>query len=273
MPEQIATTTLATRIPGHAVIDELLRSHEATSPRGPLARLFGVRPLSVDERSWYSGALGERAVGRMLAALDDSWTVLHGVPVGSGTSDIDHVVLGPGGVFTINTKHHPGQRVWVASRAFLVAGHKHPYLRNSEHEAERATKKLSSVLPGGLAVVPVIAIVDAQSITIRERPATVVVLNARSLLRWLRTRPVVLDAGQIASVVAVAVQPATWHSAPTTSTDPGTVLQRFEALHREVSQARTRRLGWAGVLFVGFIAGLLASGPLAALMIALLFGA
>ena len=106
--------------------------------------MFGVSPLSADEQSWYSGALGERAVGRMLSALDDSWTVLHAVPVGKGTSDIDHVAIGPGGVFTVNTKHHPGRTVWFAPRTFMVAGQKQPYIRNSEHEAERATKKLHS---------------------------------------------------------------------------------------------------------------------------------
>ena len=261
MSDEIKTATLVDRIPGHSVMEELLRCQAQTGPRGTLARVFGVSPLSADEQSWYSGALGERAVGRMLATLDENWTVLHAVPVGKGTSDIDHVVIGPGGVFTINTKHHSGQRVWVAPHTFMVSGQKQPYLRNSEHEAERATKKLNSVLPTGLAVVSVIAVVDAKSITIKERPTTVVVLNARSLVRWLRKRHVVLDAGQVASILALAKHPSTWHSAPTEPMDAVTLARRFDALHREVLQARTRRLAWAGALVAVLVAAMLAIAP------------
>ena len=52
----------------------------------------------------------------MLAQLGPEWTVLHSVPVGRGKSDIDHIAIGPPGVFTINTKFSPGKDVWVAGR-------------------------------------------------------------------------------------------------------------------------------------------------------------
>jgi hypothetical protein len=45
-----------------------------------------------------------RAVAKGLPKLDEAWRVLHSVPVGSRDSDIDHVVIGPGGVYTINAK-------------------------------------------------------------------------------------------------------------------------------------------------------------------------
>lgn len=41
--------------------------------------------------------------------------ILHSIPVGTGRGDIDHVVIGPPGVFTINTKHHPGRRLDVGA--------------------------------------------------------------------------------------------------------------------------------------------------------------
>ncbi|WP_371261683.1 nuclease-related domain-containing protein [Arthrobacter sp. ov118] len=31
------------------------------------------------------------------------------MPVGAGASDVDHVLIGPAGVFTLNTKNHAGQ--------------------------------------------------------------------------------------------------------------------------------------------------------------------
>ena len=58
---------------------------------------------------WDRGATGEETVGRLLATLEGSgdWRVIHDVNTGRG--NIDHVVVGPGGLFTIETKSHPGR--------------------------------------------------------------------------------------------------------------------------------------------------------------------
>jgi hypothetical protein len=48
------------------------------------------------------GILGEEAVADVLAGLPSSYWVLHGVSTGHG--DVDHVVIGPTGVFAIETK-------------------------------------------------------------------------------------------------------------------------------------------------------------------------
>lgn len=72
--------------------------------RHALARLVGAR---TNERAWRIGADGEEAVADQLAKLGPQWRVLHAVRVGDRGSDIDHVVVGPGGVFTVNAKNHP----------------------------------------------------------------------------------------------------------------------------------------------------------------------
>ncbi|MFF2300083.1 nuclease-related domain-containing protein [Arthrobacter sp. NPDC058127] len=105
---------LSDRIPGQSVIEKLLADRAGASSRSFLGRIFGADPLTPDNHPWYKGALGEVAVGRILERLGPEWTVLHAVPVGAGTSDIDHVLIGPSGVFTLNTKNHTGQSVWVA---------------------------------------------------------------------------------------------------------------------------------------------------------------
>jgi hypothetical protein len=47
-------------------------------------------------------------------------------------ADIDHLVIGPPGVFTINTKHHRDARIWVGGNMVKVNNFKQPdYLRNS----------------------------------------------------------------------------------------------------------------------------------------------
>ncbi|HMC50316.1 MAG TPA: nuclease-related domain-containing protein [Solirubrobacterales bacterium] len=57
---------------------------------------------------WLRGAEGERRVGAVLAELTvDGWLALHGVSLGRG--DVDHILIGPGGIFTIETKSHRGR--------------------------------------------------------------------------------------------------------------------------------------------------------------------
>ena len=82
------------------MIEKLLTDRESLPSRWLLGRVFGADPLSPENHPWYKGALGEMAVGRVLERLDPEWKILHAVPVGTGASDIDHVLIGPAGVFT-----------------------------------------------------------------------------------------------------------------------------------------------------------------------------
>jgi hypothetical protein len=53
------------------------------------------------------GASGEERVGRLLDSLSaEGWRVIHDVRLQHG--NVDHIALGPGGLFTIETKSHPG---------------------------------------------------------------------------------------------------------------------------------------------------------------------
>jgi hypothetical protein len=222
---------------------KLLSLQRATPPRSRLARALGRSPLTDEARPWYIGALGEVAVGRLLEKLGPQWHVLHAVPVGKDGSDIDHVVIGPGGVFTINTKHHRGQSVWVADRTFLVAGHKQPYVRNAEHEAQRASKLLTRGADSPVSVTAVVAVVDPKSLTVKK-PADVVVLTANQLVRWLHKRPAVLTAAQVGRFFEVADRPETWQDRLVETVDAGTLRAAFAGLHREVRGARFVRLAW-----------------------------
>ncbi len=232
------------RTPGHAVITKLLSVQRTARQRSGLGRALGRSPLVDEAGAWYAGALGEVAVGRLLERLGPQWHVLHAVPVGKDDSDIDHVVIGPGGVFTINTKHHRGQSVWVAGRTFMVAGRKQPYVRNAEHEARRASKLLTAVAANPVPVTAVVALVDPKSLTVKEKPSDVVVLTAAQLVRWLHKRPPVLTAAQVARLFDVADQPETWQDRPSEPVDAGTLRRDFAALHREVRGARLVRLVW-----------------------------
>jgi hypothetical protein len=73
-----------------------------------LASMFAISryvlPL-VDRRD--RGASAEEHVGSLLEALDASeWSVIHDASLGHG--NVDHILIGPAGAFTVETKSHPG---------------------------------------------------------------------------------------------------------------------------------------------------------------------
>jgi len=60
----------------------------------------------LDPEHLRKGILGEEAVADVLAGLPSSYWVLHSVSTGHG--DVDHVVIGPTGVFALETKAWEG---------------------------------------------------------------------------------------------------------------------------------------------------------------------
>jgi hypothetical protein len=194
-----------------AMVREQAQALKQAAPlRTLLARALGVRN---DERAWRIGADGEEKVAAQLEKVirkDPRWRILHAVRVGERGSDIDHVVIGPGGVFTINAKHHPGAKVWVGGDAFMVNGHRQPYIRNSRHEANRAARLLSASCGFPVEVADVVVPVRADDVTVKKAPDDVFVVPRAQVARWLRKRPEVLRADDIEAIFASARRSTTW---------------------------------------------------------------
>jgi hypothetical protein len=198
------------RIAARLVTEHLLPRQAGVPPRTRLARLFGSSPLRPGSPDWYQGAQGEIAVGKLLATLPPDWTAFHDVPIGTTDADIDHILVGPGGIFTINTQQHGGKRIRVGAGTITVGGHKRAYLPAAEHEAERVTTVLRERMPLVAPVQPVLALVDAKRISFRDKPARVKVIDARGLLSWLQRLQPVLSEDEIAEAVVILDSPATW---------------------------------------------------------------
>lgn len=167
--------------------------------------------MKTDERAWRIGADGEEAVAARLARLGDRWKVLHAVPVGYRGSDIDHVVIGPAGVFTVNAKHHPDATVWVGGDTFMVNGQCVPYVRNSRHEARRTAKLLAAAGAGTVDVTGLIAVMGALGgFTVKAQPDGVVVTTRKEVGKWLARQPETLTDEQVAALYEVARRSDTW---------------------------------------------------------------
>jgi len=235
------------QIAAQSVIEELLRQQQAMPPRSGFARFWGYSPLAADSVAWYLGAQGEIEVGRILSRLPPEWRVFHALPIGKAGADIDHLVIGPGGIFTINTKHHRGKKIWVAERSFMVNGQKQPHLRNSKFEATRVTKMLRERMPLLPPAQAVIALVSPASITIRKKPDEVHVTDSNDLRRWLQRRPVALADAQLVELAAIIDAPSTW-TALTLPPAPNLMAQ-FAVIDRDVRTARFRRVSWVLLSF------------------------
>ncbi|MBT1004092.1 NERD domain-containing protein [Paenarthrobacter sp. DKR-5] len=224
---------------------EVLRAQRLARPRPWPARLFGASPLPPEAVSWYKGALGEIAVGALLAGLGPEWTVLHAVPVGAGTADIDHVLIGPSGVYTLNTKNHSGQYVWVVNRTLMVAGKKQPHLRNAAYEAKRASRLLSDAAGQSVPVKGVLVLVlGSGKLSVRECTQEVAVVTADGLLRWLKRRDPLLSPEQVRRIASVAERPETWRISAPAKAAGTAVAPQFRALHAAVRRARRIRSAW-----------------------------
>jgi hypothetical protein len=201
---------LSTNAPGAEAREQALAARGAAPVKSLLARALGVH---TDERAWRIGADGEERVAARLAKLakkDPRWRSLHAIPVGNRGSDIDHVVMGPGGVFTLNTKHHPGAKIWVGGDTFMVDGHRQPYIRNSRHEASRAAKLLTSACGFPVHVEGVIVTVNADDIVVKTAPAGVHVVPRMQIARWLGRHGPIYSDSVVETIFNVARRSTTW---------------------------------------------------------------
>jgi hypothetical protein len=131
---------------------------------------------------WLQGAEGEVKVGDVLDSLaENGWQTLHGVYLGRG--DIDHIAVGPGGIFTVETKSFRGR---------LSVENIYP---ESVSQAYRHKRRIEEIT--GERVHPLLVFSDAY--LMGKMPAFqrgVVILPARMLASHLSRRTPVLSVDQ-----------------------------------------------------------------------------
>jgi hypothetical protein len=201
---------LASNRPGEA----LRRKVDELSPNvlgRVLARLLRRR---TEADPWRAGLLGERIVGKELGRLArHNWRILHSIPLPRLNADIDHLLIGPGGVFTINTKNHRGAKVWVGDDSARVnGGDPRPYVRKIRREAVRVNRVLSARCPFPVRVNALLVFVAPADLTRVPTLHDVRVMRDRDLAA-LAPLIGVLTSAQIETVYAVARDRRSWETA------------------------------------------------------------
>jgi nuclease-like protein len=154
---------------------------------------------SLDARAWRRGAVGERRTARLLAPLErHGWAILHDLAVPGSPANIDHLAIGPGGLFVIDSKQYRGRLQLDASRKLWHGRHPlAPALRAVSWEADQAAQ----VLPDpGMAVAPIVAVHGAQVPWGKVVVDGVPVVPARRLPSLLRQLPPVLGPERVAAL-------------------------------------------------------------------------
>lgn len=175
---------LASRRPGATLRENSPPPDAGTAPdSGRLERLSSRilrrRPMPEARRR---ELLGERRSGAELGRLTrHGWRVLHSIPLGDGT-DIDHLLIGPGGVFTVRTEYHPQQSVRADDDTVRIDdGDPLPYIAECRAEAVLVRKTLESHCDFPVRVQPVLVFVDAASLEVAATQTDVRVYRERQV--------------------------------------------------------------------------------------------
>lgn len=174
--------------------------------------------MSITLTDWMrSGQPSDRGVGSVRARLDSlerhGFAVLHAIPTGARDCEIDHLIIGPSGVYAVNTKLHAGRRVDVTDYSMTIAGSHVAFLRNAKFEAERAASLLAAQVGFDVPVRGCVVLLTggrSPRVTYESRPIGVSVLTRRDVPSWFRRRPSVLPKHQVTSLVEAARRSSTW---------------------------------------------------------------
>ncbi|MHB8299610.1 MAG: nuclease-related domain-containing protein [Dermatophilaceae bacterium] len=142
---------------------------------------FGLRKLARTVfgdpqhiRAWQSGERGEIAVAKVLDALAvDSIPALHDRRIPQKRSNIDHIAIGPAGIYVIDAKRYVGQRVEVRrfgglfsprrSELFVGGRRKAGLLNGLEPQEDAVLEALAELkLPTGYIAQPVLCFINAE---------------------------------------------------------------------------------------------------------------
>ena len=155
-----------------------------------LYALVSLYELPNHVRAWRTGADGEMATARILAPLSaEGFVILHDRRIPNGRENIDHIVIGPTGVFVIETKNYAGDLRVRDGVLFVDRRRRAGVIDQVRRQANAVSAVLLNVPVGDIVVVhhadfPLLG---------PQRIDGVPIVMPRGLARLLRDSPIVLD--------------------------------------------------------------------------------
>ncbi len=204
--------TLAQAAPGIAEpVEPTAEPSHTVAPNGeprarrPVAALLTTakRLSSRTERAEYAAAKEEQRINAELDDLPAGWFVMRPADLGTLVSqdgEIDHVVIGPGGVFTIHLEHQPAAKVWVSEHKVTINGRDSDRMSQARFGARRAGGLLTTLCGFDVTVQSVLILIGAATVQTLSRPAELHVRTQHDLRDWLCMQPRRLNAGTVAAI-------------------------------------------------------------------------
>lgn len=100
---------------------------------------------------WRSGLTGQNMVEHELSELDDHFYLINNLSLPFKNCDIDHLLVGPIGIFLIETKHYKGEiscigDSWIYQKVGRNGGVYRGYINNPSKQLKRNVWELKSFL-------------------------------------------------------------------------------------------------------------------------------
>ena len=156
------------------------------------------------------GERGSSVRTRLERMGDEGWQVVHDVPLGLQGSLVEHLLIGPAGIFTVAERRHPGQHVVVEGRTISVDGRSMSYLRDARLEATRVQGALLAAACAAITVRGVVVVHGDLEVRTVQPQHDAFAITRQDVQTVFRAMPVRLDPARVMAIAHVARQRATW---------------------------------------------------------------
>lgn len=188
-------------------VQEFLRQDatEVTVPSPQIDLAQHLDPEPSDERDVPLGA-------RLDRLEPDGWHVLHDVPLSRQGAVVEHLLIGPGGIYVVSAHHHPGELIQVERRSVIVGRKGKQYLRDARFQAERVAFVLSQAteLTVSARGVLVLSNGELRGPKVTSMPDDALVLGRTDVPGVFRMVPRRLTDDEITELATVAREKSTW---------------------------------------------------------------
>jgi hypothetical protein len=160
--------------------------------------------ISQDARNWQRGARGEQRTARQLNRLaHHGWVVFHDLAVPGSRANVDHLAIGPAGVFLVDSKNWRGQLVFAPDGTLWHGSY--PLTATLATIGFEARAIAGALAVPGLAVEPLLVVHGSTIPWGEQYLGGVAVLPARRLVATLLALPPLLTDEQVTQLAQRAV--------------------------------------------------------------------
>ena len=154
--------------------------------------------------AWRTGAFGEERTGELLGPLEaEGFRIIHDRLIPRSRANIDHIVVGPPGIFIVETKNYERK---------LSRGQKERFAAQAKREAAAVARVVSPV-----SVTPLICVHRADLGWFKVRVDGVRIVSPKELIRVLRKAPELLvpaEVARLADQIDKSLMPAVGGTSP-----------------------------------------------------------